>query len=115
MSSRKPPHIGADPHFPARPEHEDFDLLSLLINELDAEAEDPAFTLDALVARHIDNPSLAYLAMQRAFRVLGIRTMGEFMANATEVTRLSAVYHEGFVMGARFQHRRDTERQDQQQ
>jgi hypothetical protein len=98
------PTIGPDQEFPNRPDHLDFDLLSALIIDLDAEAEEAGenFDLEAIVSRYIDPKSLAYLALQRSFRALGISTSIEVKKHQDQLMKLASVYHEAFVMGCRF-------------
>ena len=97
--------LGPTPEFPSRPDSLDFDILSALIIALDGEADDagPGFDISAVVERYIDSESLAYLALQRAMRSVGARTQAEVVAQMDDVVRLASMYHEGFLMGCRFQ------------
>lgn len=102
------PHQGPTPEFPHRPDHPDFDILSALITGLDGEvdraaAEGRRFDLGDFVAQYIDPKSLAYLAMQRAIRLMNAYSSADILERREEMFRLATMYHEGFVMGTRFQ------------
>lgn len=81
----------------SRPEHPDFMKLSTIILDLDANPD-----IDKVLEGFVDRDSLLYMASQRAFRVLHIKTLGDLLGRETQVAMLASVYTEGFMMGARF-------------
>ena len=89
--------------FPNRPDNPDFWRLSELVLQLDGQASEGGNRIDEIVATVVDPRSLAYVAMHRAMRVLGISTRRELTIHMAEAARLATVYHEGFVIGCRFE------------
>lgn len=97
--------LGPTPDYPHRPDHLDFDILSALVIALDSEADDtgPDFEITTVVEKYVDPESLAYMALQRSMRAVGATTKTQVAANMGDIVRLASVYHEAFVMGAKFQ------------
>lgn len=91
---------------PNRPDHPDFWRLSELIlgytGSLNEAADKDEFW-EKYVDGLVDRASLTYMSMQRAMQVLGIATVGEIVAHMDELSRLTTVYAEGFLMGAKFE------------
>lgn len=102
------PFLHPDPSFPDRPSHRDFDWLSAIVIDLDAEAEamPEGATIEDIAKRYVDPTSLSYMALQRAIRSLGVTTGAEVLEHTSEVFRLSAMYYEGFLIGLRFERQR---------
>lgn len=98
------PTVGPDKDFPNRPDTLDFDMLSALVMALDAEADEAGkdFDLNSMVSPYVDPGSLAYLAFQRAIRVLKIKTGADVIAKMDDLIRMSTIYHDGFILGCRF-------------
>lgn len=89
------------PEFPNRPEHLDFQRLLDIVLQLDGQATEAGRRLDTIVAEVIDPATLAYVALQRAFRVIAASS------ETTEQTlKLATMYHEAFLVGYRFHERR---------
>lgn len=84
-----------DPNFPDRPDHEDFHVLSRLIQDLDRAAT--ADTFEGLVFNDVDKDSLVYLIRQRLLRA-------EMLGSLAAAPRMTfmALYMEAFTMGRRF-------------
>lgn len=95
-----------DKMYPNRPDHHDYWRLSELVLQVDAQATEDGRRLDNIVAEIIDPESLAYTAFQRAIRVLGVNTRGQVAARMGDIAKLATVYHEGFILGARFESKR---------
>lgn len=95
-------------NFPQRPEVPDFWRISSILLKLDAgmqeaEMEEGRDTFyENNVTRWVDSKALHYSAMQRAIRPLGIKTQGDLAAHVREVTLLSTLWAEGFMVGAEF-------------
>lgn len=97
--------FGSMPH---RPDHPDMwkvaDVLLKLDGALEAagddnQAKDLAFQ-GILEEVGIDSEVLSYAAMQRAFRVLGIRTRADLTKKIPEAIMLASVWTEAFAVGA---------------
>ena len=90
-----------DPRHPLRPDHPDFDRLSEVILELDAEAESAQVRdVGDIVATEADIASVSYMALQRAMRIdaylfVHSRDIGK--------VELAAAWMEGLVAGIRFE------------
>lgn len=92
---------------PARPDHPDFWKLSEIVLRMDGqmqEADEAAKErlFHEEVTAHIDEDSLGYMAIQRAFRVLGITTAGEARARTDELTPQIQMFIDAFLMGCNF-------------
>lgn len=90
-----------------RPNHPDFWKLSEILLKLDSDL-DPSNPDEEAKERQwlarieevgIDRPVLTYSAVQRAYRVLGIQTAAQVMAQHMEIARLASVWMEGFAAG----------------
>jgi len=90
-------------NFPLRPDHPDWRRLSILIQELTAEADAAGRQLDPLIEPVVDPESLAYLTFQRALRLLRLNTREEVVKRKADVARYATVYTEAFILGARYQ------------
>lgn len=100
---------------PVRPDTPDFWHLSAIILDLDG-AMDDAVTDDdrqrvwddAVKAGGIDPNALSYMGMQRAFRVLGVRTQRDLRNQAVQrqVLAMTTLYMEAFLVGVRFERER---------
>ena len=104
------PTVAPTAEFPNRPDHLDFDILSALVVTMDDDADEVGsnFDMSDYVSHYIDSESLAYLALQRAMRILGVTTVKQVEDNMNGLARLASVYHEGFIMGCRFQQTKGT-------
>lgn len=97
--------------FPERPSNPDFWRISSILLKLDGRME-AATNEDEKerawadnVARWVDEETLNYSAMQRAFRPLSIQTRGDLIANRDNVILvilLNVMWQEGFQVGAEF-------------
>lgn len=88
-----------DRAFPNRPDHPDFWRLSEVVLQLDGaidEAEDKEAVWERVVSDIVDIPSLEYMAEQRALRAVGSA------APVALITKLTALYLDGFCAGAKF-------------
>lgn len=97
----------------SRPDHPDFWKLAEIILALDASIDKEATDEEREKAWHkgvsgsfTDMESLAYMATQRAMRVLGISTSGQLRALRGPLTSLSAMWMEGYVVGSKFEQKR---------
>jgi hypothetical protein len=79
-----------------RPEHPDFWLLSQVLIDQDAQAESGQRALE-IIGRYLDPPSVAYMANQRALRVMSGRP-------AAGIVQVSAAWIDGFLAGMAAQH-----------
>ena len=87
-----------------RPDTPDFWRLAEQASERDRRADiGGQDAWEAEVDKWVDNKSLAYVAMQRAMRVLGIQDAFQLAVKKSEVAKLSAIYYDGFIAGAEFQ------------
>lgn len=93
-----------------RPNHPDFWRLSETVLKYDGRVqeavqrgEDGPTVVSACIEEIVDGESLAYMALQRAFRILGIQTSADVASNAEKVAMLATMYTEAFVMGASYQ------------
>jgi hypothetical protein len=92
----------------ARPDKPDFWRLSEIVLKFDGRMQ--AATTDdekevvwqEAYAEHAEMDCVAYMAMQRTFHILGIRSKMELLAMQTEVAKLTTVYMEGFLLGCEF-------------
>lgn len=89
-----------------RPDHPDFWRLAELVSQLDEQSEKGERQFGEVVAEVVDPPSLGYVALQRAMRILGITTQGQLNRQIAQATQLAAAYHEAFVVGCRFEVKR---------
>lgn len=88
-----------------RPNTDEFWLLSELLITQDNTAE--ALGLKAAVQEVIDLETLAYVAEQRTFRVLGIFTEEQLQAKRTEVAKISAIWMDAFLIGVKYERKRN--------
>lgn len=95
-------------NFPQRPDHQHFWRLSNIILKLD-DRMDSAITKDEKdavwtdnVGRWVDESSVTYMAVQRAYRVAGANSPAAIRANFTEIAKTSVSWLEGFQVGAEF-------------
>jgi len=97
----------ADPRFPDRPDHPDFDSLSDCALGMDAAAE--RNEVDDIVRRIVDPESLTYLVLHRAGNAL-VAAAAHQVVDGEEVdvhSLLAAAILDGFVIGATYERRRD--------
>lgn len=95
---------------PLRPDHPDMMKVTEVVLKMDGRVDVANMTEDQLEAGFkeslaevdIDEKVLAYVATQRAFRVLGIETRGQLMAKALETAKIASTWTDGFVAGALF-------------
>lgn len=79
--------------FPGRPDHPDFWVISEALIEMDAQADQDA-PFEDMVGWIVSPAVLAYVAFQRALRM------------SDPVIGPIAVWMDGFIAGARYQHKR---------
>lgn len=94
-------------HFPGRPQHPDFAVLSDVVLQHEGNQEDAGFEMGAYIGRFIDEPSLVYMAKQRAARFLALHGKDP-TRNAQLVSMIAAAYLDGFITGNLY-HERKTE------
>lgn len=92
-----------DPRFPDRPTHEDFVLLSTVVQEHDAKIEDKDFDFQRYVSETVDLPSVAYMAQQRVQMLVGQMNLP---SHPMLIGALEAVFIDGLVIGAKYQEER---------
>lgn len=80
-----------------RPDHPDFWLLSEIVIDQDTASFNETILFDDMVGQIVDTKSLAYLADQRALRILGPA------ATNRERAKIAAVFMDAFMVGAKFQ------------
>jgi len=80
-----------------RPDHDDFWLMSEVVLDLDAAADD-RIAMERIIGG-IDLPSLAYMSTHRVVHGLG-------MVKANPVAALGGAWIDGFMAGVNFQKRR---------
>ena len=103
--------------FPLRPDHKDMWLLAAIVQDYDMVMDDALSDEEKdrrhanLVASMIDADSLAYLAMQRAMRMVGAETQGDVRDNREEITKLASCYFEAVLVGIAVERRRTKEKQ----
>lgn len=93
---------------PGRPSTPDFrrlvDIVLRYTGEVEAlPADERNKAWEHLVGKHVDLPSITYMALQRALRPLGITTQTELTARRREAEMLVTVWLEGFMVGCEFQ------------
>lgn len=84
-----------NPQFPNRPQHEDFWLMAVVMQDLDSATDDGA-NFNRLVAPLVDPESLTYMASQRGLRA-------SYASPGGNQVMLAATWLDGFVAGALFQ------------
>lgn len=91
-----------------RPESPDFWSLSEIILQMDGKFEENPSqkTFTDLVNSRCDLDSITYMAFQRAFRILNISTSKEALDKFEQVSKLTALYIEAFVVGSTFEERK---------
>jgi hypothetical protein len=96
---------------PQRPDGRDFWRLSQLILGMDGELEaaandeekDKAFRLR--VGAWVDMDAITYMGMQRAFRALGVTTVGDLVRDQRKrdmAMKIAALYIEAFTLGCEY-------------
>lgn len=102
--------FGSAGAMPPRPEHPDFWRLSEVVlsndapmEEAGANVKDKEAAWEEQVRKYIDEHSLTYMAVQRAFRAFGITTRGQLIERAEEVARYAGVWMDAFCAGAAFE------------
>lgn len=94
----------ADPRFPNRPQHPDFQKMSAAVRALDA-AGDSGQSLEEIVAGHdVDVDSLIYMANQRALRAVLLFESSP----APDEAKYSANWIDGFMAGLKIERDRPT-------
>jgi hypothetical protein len=95
---------------PLRPNHPDFWRLSETILKYDGRVQEAVQrgekgedVVSACIEEVVDGESLAYMALQRAFRMLGITTAAGVQEHAEMLSRLASMYTEAFVMGSAYE------------
>lgn len=97
---------------PNRPDHPDFWRISDILLELDADInlETPSSEIEARFKKRleevgIDEESLHYSAMQRAFRAMGVETVGDILtgSNLPLVTAMMGCWVEAFQVGVLYE------------
>lgn len=84
---------------PNRPNHDDFWLMSAIVQDIDAASEDVGFER---TIGNVDPESLCYVAEQRALRV----RLAQQIRSQGEVEALAAAWIDGFVAGREFNRRK---------
>lgn len=91
-----------DELFPDRPKHQDFALLSRIIQEMDARGEEQnqdgemGSVVDSLVPSEADFQSVIYMARQRALRA------EELLDEATAYEKMALLWFDAFTAGVKF-------------
>lgn len=90
---------------PERPDTPDFWVLSDIILKFDGDTSEGGKSFDEVIAEvypglNLVDDTVAYMAMQRAFRALGVRTVQDVRQRVNEVALLSALWMEGFTVAA---------------
>ena len=93
-----------------RPDHPDFWRLVEIVQEYDirmddATPENKEAVFKAAFDGVVDLDSLGYMAMQRAMRVVGVRSNEEVRKQAGLLAAMATLYFDAFLMGAQFQQR----------
>jgi hypothetical protein len=93
-----------------RPNHPDFWRLSEIILKYDGRVQDAVRqgekgedVVSACIEEVVDGESLAYMALQRAFRIMGVSTTEDVQTNAAALSMLATMYTEAFVMGSAYE------------
>lgn len=90
-----------------RPDHPDFWKLSQVVLKLDSgldptnpdeEEKDRQFKA-RLAEIGVDEKTLSYIATQRSFRALGIKSKADLLANFDKVALLAAIWIDAFAAG----------------
>ena len=81
-----------------RPDHDDFWLMAEVVQDMDAAADEGNF--DRIIRPVVDMESLAYVAEQRAMRVVGP------LASQEVYVKLQAAWLDAFIAGALYQKRK---------
>lgn len=98
-----------------RPTTQDFWRMSSIVLALDGSMEEAHNDTDrqavwdkALTEAGVDSPSLAYVGMQRAFRVMRITKPLDLLSSTrrNQVLMLITLYMEAFIVGARYERER---------
>lgn len=92
-----------------RPNHADFWKLAEIVLHVDGQVKEGGREVTAILGEAIDPDSLEYVAMQRAMKVLGVRTRGQMAEKFGPIAGLASMYLEGFIVGFRYCERRPKE------
>lgn len=87
--------------FEKRPDHDDFWLMSEVLQDLDRAAEDVGIER---TAGTVDMDSLGYVAVQRAIRIMATN---EQVPTERALAQIAACWIDAFVTGLNFQKRRN--------
>jgi hypothetical protein len=87
------------PSYPGRPDHPDFWLIVQAVLDTDA-AADSRQAFNDIIGRYADPDSVAYMASQRALRLMRAGQPAGVMARQAQ---LGAGWIDGFLAGAAFQ------------
>ncbi len=90
-------------NYPGRPQHPDMMALSDLILQLDGQATEGGRDVGELVGEFADVECVSYLAINRVRRA---EQLTHRAFNMRQAVTASALWLEGFVMGARWERRR---------
>lgn len=89
---------------PERPDTPDFWVLSDIILKFDGDTSEGGKSFEEVINEiypdlNVEEDSVAYMALQRTFRVLGIRTAQDIRRRVNEIAILSTLWMEGFTVG----------------
>lgn len=84
--------------FPNRPDHPDFWLMSAVMQDLDAAADDK-IAIDRIIGNTVDLPSLEYMSVYRVANGLP-------MMKVNPLAVMGASWIDGFMAGLNFQKRK---------
>lgn len=94
----------------SRPNDPNFWKLSSILLQLDGriqeaadEAEKNAAWDEAVESAGIAPDTLAYVSMQRAFRLVGAYDAESILRQNDTITKLTVAYMEGFIIGSKYQ------------
>lgn len=94
-----------------RPDHPDFWKLTEIVVQFDRDTKNDHEEYERILASAVDPKTLAYVATQRAMRVVGVTgvtTLSQITRQRTDIERLASVYVEGFLLGYRYRERHRT-------
>lgn len=81
------------------PDHEDYEYLRTIINQLDEISESEEDPLDKRVGEIGDLDSIYYVAFQRVMAALELKTVEDLKENQEEVVFAAACWLEGMIAG----------------
>jgi hypothetical protein len=90
-----------DPRFPKRPDSADFWLLSQVVIDNDTAMDNETIDFDDRLAQVIEPDAVAYMAQQRALRIVGPS------ATKLQLAKVASIWLDAFIAGATFQARKD--------